>query len=288
MNRLFKSEEGKAEILSLYDKKLEELDIEYESKYVNTRFGSTHVLVTGNRKNPPLVIVHGSNGCAPIAIESYPNLSKKFCVYAVDVMAQPNKTAECHLSIKDNSYGLWFTDVLEKLGLDEVILTGFSLGGLVILKSLLVDESRIKSVFLASPAFIVNGNPIKALVKMFLPMKKYMKTKNPLLVEKFLNELFTERDEFAVQYISKILLHFNLDFTPVPTIGKKEAATIVTPIHLFAAKQDLIFPGEKMIKRAKKIFPSLNKTHLFETSKHVQNRTDNTFIENYILSQIDA
>jgi len=286
MNRLFKSEEGKAEILSLYDKKLEQLDIEYESRYVNTRFGSTHVLVTGSKENPPLVIVHGSNGCAPIAIESYPNLSEKFCVYAVDVMAQPNKTDECHLNIKDNSYGLWFIDVLEKLGLNEVILTGFSLGGLVILKSLLVDETRIKSVFLASPAFIVNGNPILALFKMFLPMKKFMKSKDMKFVEQFLAELFSDRDEFAVQYISKILLHFKLDFTPIPTISSKEAASIETPIYLFSAKLDLLFPGEKMIKRAKKIFPSLNNTHLFETSKHVQNRTDNTLIENYIMSNM--
>ncbi len=285
MKRLFKSEEGKAEIIALYDKKLEELQIQYESKYVDTRFGATHILITGDKKNPPLVIVHGSNGCAPIAIESYPNLSKKYCVYAVDVMAQPNKTTECFLSMKDNSYGLWFRDVLEKLDLNNAVLAGFSLGGLVILKTLLLNESRIKSVFLASPAFIVNGNPFKALFKMFLPMKKFMKTKEMHLVEQFLAELFTDRDEFAVQYISKILLHFNLDFTPVPTIKREEASSIKTPIHLFGAKHDLIFPGEKMITRAKKIFPSLEFSRLLEDSKHVQNRADNTLIENYILSK---
>lgn len=288
MNRLFKSEEGKAEIFELYDKKLNELQIQYESKFVNTRFGATHVLITGDKNNPPLVIVHGSNGCAPIAIESYPHLSKKYCVYAVDVMAQPNKTAERFLSMKDNSYGLWLLDVLINLELKNVVLAGFSLGGLVILKTLLLDESRVKEVFLASPAFIVNGNPLAGLFKMFLPMKKFMKTKDMKYVEQFLGELFTNRDEFAVQYISKILLHFNLDFTPVPTINKKDAASIKTPIHLFGANHDLIFPGEKMIKRAQKIFPSLTYSQLLENSKHVQNRADNTIIENHILSQLDA
>ncbi len=285
MKRLFKSEEGKAEILDLYEKKLEELNIEYESKFLSTRFGSTHVLATGDKNNPPLVIVHGSNGCAPIAIESYPNLTKKYYVYAVDVMAQPNKTDENFLSMKDDSYGLWFNDVLNNLDIYDVALAGFSLGGLVILKSLHLDQSRIKSAFLASPAYIVNGNPLAGIFKMFLPMKKYMKTQDMKYVEKFLAELFTDRDEFAIQYISKILLHFNLDFTPVPTITKKEAASIKTPIHLFAAKLDIIFPGEKMIKRAHKIFPTLQTAHLFENSKHVQNRSDNTFIENYILNR---
>jgi hypothetical protein len=40
---------------------------------------------------PPLLPLHGSNGCAPIALETYPNLHKEFQVYAIDVLAQPTK-----------------------------------------------------------------------------------------------------------------------------------------------------------------------------------------------------
>ena len=46
-----------------------------------------------------------------------------------------------------------------------------------------------------------------------------------------------------------------------------------------------MFPGVKMIKRAKKIFPSLIKTVLLEDSKHVQNRVDNEEIEKIILKE---
>jgi len=40
----------------------------------------------------------------------------------------------------------------------------------------------------------------------------------------------------------------------------------------------LMFPGEKMIKRAIKIFPALKKTVLLKPSKHVQNKIDNNRI----------
>jgi pimeloyl-ACP methyl ester carboxylesterase len=283
MESLFKSEVGKKEIFSLYDGKLAELNIDYKYETVETSFGKTNIIVTGDASNPPLIIVHGSNGCAPIGLETYPNLSKKYQVFAVDVLAQPNKSAETRLSMKDNSYGKWLNEIIANLDLKNVVLAGFSFGGLIILKTLLADETKVKEVFLAAPVFIVNGNPLKALFKIFIPMKRYMKTKKVKYVEKFLTELFTDKDEFAIKFLSKVFLHFEMDFTPVPVINKNDANKIKTPITLIAAKHDLLFPGEKMIKRASKIFPSLKKTILLENSKHVQNRTDNAKIESLIL-----
>jgi predicted acyltransferase (DUF342 family) len=153
----------------------------------------------------------------------------------------------------------------------------------VILKTLISSEDKIKEVYLASPAYIVNGNPLKALFKVFIPMKQYMRTKKIKFVEKFLSEVFTDRDEFAIKYLSKVFLHFNMDFTPVPVISEAEAKGIKTPITLIAAKNDIMFPGEKMLKRTSKIFLSIKKTVLLENSKHVQNKTDNLKIEEIIM-----
>lgn len=282
----FKTEIGKKEIFNLYDQKLEELEIDYRYHTLTTDFGITNVIVTGNSENPPLVLIHGSNGCAPIALETYPNLAKKYQVFAVDVLAQPNKSSENRLSMKDDAYGKWINEVITQLHLEEVILVGFSFGGLIILKTLIHNENKIKEAFLAAPAYIANGNPLIALFKVFIPMKRYMKTKNQRHIEKFLGALFSQRDEFAIKYLSKVFQYFEMDFTPVPTITKEEAQSIKTPITIIAAGQDIIFPGKKMKKRAQKIFPSLKKILFLERSKHVQNRTDNHTIEKLILEYV--
>lgn len=73
-----------------------------------------------------------------------------------------------------------------------------------------------------------------------------------------------------------------MDFSPVPLIKTKAAKFIKTSITLIAAKNDLIFPAEKMIKRAIKIFTSLKKIVLLEQSKHVQNDIDNQRIVSLI------
>jgi esterase/lipase len=76
-----------------------------------------------------------------------------------------------------------------------------------------------------------------------------------------------------------------MDFTPVPIIDSKKAKNITTPITIFAAKEDVLFPGKKMIKRASRIFPSLKESKLFENSKHVQNKAQNKIVEKTIMKQ---
>ena len=280
---MFKSKKGKKEILRLYDKKLESLNLDFEYLTVQTSFGKTNIIASGDPANPPIIIVHGSNGCAPIVLETYANLHKTYRVFAVDVLAQPNKSAETRLSMKDDSYGRWMNQIITSLDKSSVTLAGFSFGGLIILKTLENNESRVKEVYLSAPAYIVNGNPFKAIFNVFIPMKRYMKTKKIKYVERFLSHLFTDRDEFAIEFLSKVFLEFEMDFTPVPVIDAKKAGEITTPITLFAAGNDILFPGNKMIKRATKIFPSLKKSTLLEYSKHVQNKEQNEMIEQEIM-----
>ena len=90
----------------MYYEKLKELPIEFEYKTVDTNYGDTNSIVVGDATKPTIQIVHGSNGSAPIALETYPNLYKKFQVFAIDVLAQPNKSSETRLCMKDSSYGL--------------------------------------------------------------------------------------------------------------------------------------------------------------------------------------
>lgn len=283
MTSLYQSTFGKQEILNLYETKLNSLGIDYEYKLVNTKFGFTNIILTGNPENPPIILVHGSNACAPISLETYPQLHKHFAVYAVDILAQPNKSAETRLNMKDDSYGVWMNEVIDQLNLQSVSMAGFSFGGLVILKTLEYKETKIKEVFLSAPAYIVNGSPFRLLSKVFLPMMLYKKFNADAQAEKLINRLFTDADPFALTFLKKVIQYFSMDFSPVPIIPRKKANKITTPIHIFASQQDLLFPGNKMIKRARKIFPSLKHIQLFPNAKHVQNHHQNSIVEEYII-----
>lgn len=180
----FKSKEGKEKILNLYHQKLNGLSIDYFEKLIDTKFGITNVIRVGNTNLPPLVLIHGTGGCAPLILESFPNLSSKYCVYAIDVLAQPNKSAEQKLDMKSLDYGQWLLEVIIKLRIKDVTLVGFSFGGLISLKALEFSEISIKEVFLIAPVYIVNGNPFLGLIKMFIPLKKFIKTNDQHYIKK--------------------------------------------------------------------------------------------------------
>ena len=281
----FKSKDGKDKILTLYNQKLKELNSNYSEQLVETKFGATNVIITGNTKNPPLVLIHGTGGCAPQILDSFPNLASKYCVYAIDVLAQPNKSAENRLDMKSLEYGKWLIEIIIKLRLKDVTLVGFSFGGLISLKALEFNQTPIKHVFLIAPVYIVNGNPLLGLFKMFLPLKKFIKTNNSKYIKKVMNALFSEYDDFALEYMSTTFQNCNMDFSPLPIINKDLAKNINTPITIFAAEKDILFPGKKMIKRAKQLFPSLEEVILLEKSKHVPTNKNFKIIEELILDK---
>ncbi|MDG5491319.1 alpha/beta fold hydrolase [Psychroserpens sp. SPM9] len=281
----FKSKEEKEKILTLYNQKLKELNIEYSEKLVETKFGVTNVITTGDSKNPPLILIHGTGGCAPQILDSFPNLASKYCVYAVDVLAQPNKSAENRLDMKSLDYGKWLIEIIIKLRLKEVTLVGFSFGGFISLKALEFNETSIKHTFLIAPVYIVNGNPLIGLFKMFMPLKKFIKTNNQKYIKKVMNVLFSEYDDFALNYMSNTFQYCNMDFSPLPVIAKDVAKNLKTPISIFAAEKDIMFPGKKLIKRAKGIFPSLETVVLLKGSKHVPRLKDFKEIEEQIIDK---
>tara|TARA_R110002049_G_scaffold212324_1_gene383320 strand:+ start:1697 stop:2554 length:858 start_codon:yes stop_codon:yes gene_type:complete len=283
----FKSKEGKEKIITLYNQKLNELNIEYSEEYLETKFGATNVIITGNQKKPPLLLIHGTGGCAPLIIESFPNLSSKYCVYAIDVLAQPNKSAENRLDMKSLDYGEWLTEVIILLGVKEVTLVGFSFGGFISLKTLEFNERLIKHVFLIAPVYIVNGNPFIGIIKMFMPLKKFIKSNDKKYIKKVMDVLFSEYDDFALTFMATTFQNCNMDFSPLPIISKQSAKIIETPISIFAAEKDIMFPGKKMIKRAKRIFPSMEEVVLIENSKHVPNSMDFKKIEDLIIDSLN-
>ncbi len=274
------------EIESLYRQKLDGLSLSYELMTIETSFCDTNIVIAGTEENPPLVLIHGNFGCAPSAIEVMVELVAHFRIYVVDIPGQPNLSAKCKFNMKDNSYGEWMYEILSRLGVYNATLVGVSRGGFVALKTLVFDEKRVSHTFLVTPEGIVNTNLFQFFLKVILPVKRYRATKNPKYLSRFLEKIYSEQDEFSKTFLSNVYLHYKTDFSQAPLIGKKEALQIKTPVHIIAAEKDLLFPGEKIINRANKIFPLLSEVVLLSNSKHILSKQDNRKIAELIRKSI--
>jgi hypothetical protein len=126
---IYKSPEGEAEILALYDEALAELGPGHESFMLATRYGETHVLTIGPEDAPPAVFLPGGNFLNPTCLRWFGSLGEQNRVYAPDLVGQPGKSVQDRPSPKSDGHAWWVGDVLDGLGLRRVPLVGLSYGG---------------------------------------------------------------------------------------------------------------------------------------------------------------
>jgi len=88
----FKTPEGEAAFLAAYDAAMKSWPVPYEETDVPTPFGMTHVVVSGPKDAPPLVLLHGYWATSTMWAPNIADFSKDYRVYAVDVMGQPSKS----------------------------------------------------------------------------------------------------------------------------------------------------------------------------------------------------
>lgn len=94
---IYKSEKGKQSSLKLYDEQIKKLGMLYYDIYVNTSFGKTHLIETGNRSGKPLLVFHGGNSTTSYNLLACRFLLNDFHIYAVDTIGHPGKSDEVSL-----------------------------------------------------------------------------------------------------------------------------------------------------------------------------------------------
>lgn len=282
MNTFFDTLDAKKAIKNLYHTILDELSIGYEFIKIETSFGDTNIIVTGSSIKPPLVLLHGTGTCAPLAIESLIGLLDDFKVFAIDIVGQPNLSEEIRPTMEDASYGQWIFEILTRLKIQDAVLVGIDLGGFISWKALVFDAKRIAKAFLLVPSGIVRGDPMRIQPKINLPLKLYQQQRYEAQLHQLMQALLTAPDQLMISFLNQVFLHFELDDSAIPQIQQEEAQKIKTPIYFMAADDDLLFPGEKLLKRAKDIFPSFAKGLLLENAKHFPSAEGKALITQFI------
>lgn len=255
--------------LSLYNKKLASLKILFTENLIATSFGKTNIIICGDKNKPPLFLMHGLNSAAPFAIDAVSFLLEKYQIFAIDVLGQPNKSDFVRLNKKDVSYGKWLLEIIHHFKVDNYSLCGISFGAFPILKSLLIDEKKVKEVFLISPAGIVNGSLFKTIFKFLLPMKKFQKTKKEDYLNTCLHNLYDNFDELTLEFQKEVFLNFKMDFSITPNFKKSDLKKIKTPISIIASEKDFFVTAIPLKKRSKKNISYLKNFVVLKNGKHI-------------------
>ncbi len=282
MASIYKNNQVKTDLMHLYDEKLESLNIDYTNIDAVTSFGRTRVVKTGNSKGKKIILFHGYNAGAPITLEAVKGLLNIYCFYVIETIGQATKSEEKAMNIKDDSFALWAIEVFEKLKIEKLNVIGISYGAFIVEKLITYKPQHIEKCILVVPSGIVNGNIWESLKKLTFPLLRWHVTKSENHLRSFLNAFAPIEDEFLYNMLSSIMKGVKLD-TRIPKLLKpKNIKHFKAPVYILASKNDVYFPGEKIARRSKELFPNLKEVYLLQNSKHMPSKKAYSVIQKKI------
>lgn len=266
---IYKSFDGERVLMGIYDRQLRNLNIDYCSEYVNTRFGRTHVIITGNQEGPPLVFFHGGNSTNPYGLQPIVSLGKYFKIISPDIIGHPGRSEQVDLSTRDNSYGEWMVDVLDELEIQESNFIGGSYGAGVLLRLATIAPKRITKAVFIVPSGIANISVLQVLLKLGLPMVLYriLRTRKSLI--NAVKPLSSNVNDDTLEMIEAVFLHMKVKVEMPRNATIEELKGFKAPTMVIAAEKDIMFPANKVIQRSEQIFPNLVVTDILQGATHM-------------------
>lgn len=280
---IYKTPEAKAAIMALYDAKLKACKLpHYTEEYHETSFGKTHVIIAGEASLPPVVLLHGINAGAPMALEAMRPLVGKYRIYAVDTIGQATKSAETRPSITDNSYGKWLSEVLDALKLNSVPVIGVSYGAFLLQRLIVVSPNKVSRAIFVVPSGLVNGSGWVGFTKLMSPLMRFQISKKEKHLIRFMEAFYLKQDAYSIEFQKLTLTGLKMDYRRPPLLKEAEVAGFKSPVYAMVAEDDVFFPGDKALIRLKACFPTLKASITLKGAKHIPDASSYSLISNQL------
>ncbi|MFP8957417.1 alpha/beta fold hydrolase [Natrialbaceae archaeon A-CW3] len=258
---IYKSEAGERRIKEIYDDLVDDLDTDLDRQFVDTRFGETHVLVTGDPDSPPLFVFHGGNMANPVSLSWFLPLADYFHLHAPDTVGHPGYSSQTRLSPRDGSYGRWAADLLDAFGYDRVPMVGPSYGGGIVLHAATEIPDRIERAGLINPSGLGTGSVVRMVRRVIVPMVIYRLTGQQRWLRRSIEPIFseplTEVDERIIELVALSYDEVKLETEFPRTVDRSDLTDFSAPTFLTVTERDIFFPSDVVVSNAKRAIPNL-------------------------------
>jgi len=151
---IYRSAQFQTKLMAIYDSKLDEWPVPYESVYVDTAFGKVHVIISGPQDAPPALLLHASAMSAWSWVYNIESLSRLFRTYAVDHIGEAGKSELNDLNIypqEPQELSDLYLEISKNLGVERSVVIGASNGGFLSMNYTIYNPERVEKLVLLGP-----------------------------------------------------------------------------------------------------------------------------------------
>jgi pimeloyl-ACP methyl ester carboxylesterase len=149
---VFKNNSYQEKVYKAYDEIMAIWPVPFDELFISTGFGETHIIACGCEKSPPLILFHALYASAASWYKNVEGLSKKFRVYCVDIIGDPNKSRPIKHIRQLNDFVDWISALLDGLQVKQAFFVGNSVGAFHAVNYAIKVPERVISMVLIGPA----------------------------------------------------------------------------------------------------------------------------------------
>jgi pimeloyl-ACP methyl ester carboxylesterase len=275
---LYKTTAGEAKSMAAYDAVLAHWPVPYEELDIPTRFGTTHIIVSGPKRANSIVLLHGQDSSATSWIYNISDLNQNYRTYAMDTIGDFGKSKPTQLPASRQDYAAWLLDVFDQLELEKADLVGLSYGGFLAVNFAIALPERVDHIVLLAPGIPNFGPPTLQWANYGMPM---MYLPSRFTVARFINGAstkgFSEVDSVQEQMIVGMMNMQNVSFIR-PAFTDEELSRVTAPTLLLIGDHEIMYEPQKALDNAARLIPDIQ-AELVPNASHMLNSDQPEFID---------
>ena len=171
---IFVTEDNRSRLMAIYDDALRGWPVRYETSCVQTRYGTTHVIKSGDSAAPPVVMTHpmGVGGFVWSSIIEIVSVHRR--AYALDTIGDVGRSMLADLDKypkTGSDYSTWLDDVFAALDLSVADMIGGSMGGWIAMNHAIYAPERVRRLVLLGPMGLAPWRATLAVLGPFLSQR---------------------------------------------------------------------------------------------------------------------
>jgi pimeloyl-ACP methyl ester carboxylesterase len=247
MTSIYKTDEGKRQVLGFYENSLKQWHKPSKQRVIETTFGDTFILESGTENSQAVFLLHGSSSNSGMWIADVKELSRYYHVFAIDIIGECGKSAENRPPFKGDSYSDWLHEIINRLGLEKVVLVGCSLGGWIVIDfAVKYPEKTLKLVLMATAGIV----QVKAKTVFWIIITSLLGSWGFNKLNKIVYGNL-EIDNKTLEFASLIKYNYKPRTDVLPLFHENSLQKINIPTLFFGGENDCFYDSEKTSSRLK-------------------------------------